>query len=203
LQLDEPDDVEDVVARKEAWIRLIMSSFAKPYSATPVVEDFEDLRPVFKQWQDEQYSLVMKVIGEDKIGNLVEAAATSVYSKIVRSHKLRALDNGGNSFHCDPTLKCSARLTECIGAMEQLTIIRHDVIRNMRVAELTSNPAWMMKRKQENKIDNDNKAIVGRRMKVLEKQLLELKREDDSSESKEEIEDSACDEVSMSGSDED
>jgi hypothetical protein len=146
LNLDGPDDVEDVAAHREAWIRSIMSSFDRPYSATPVVEDFGDLLHRFKPWQDDQYSSAMKVIKEDKIGNLVEAVATSIYSKIISSHTLQILNHGGDTFHCDPTLKCSKRLSGCIEAIEKLAIIRQDVIKNLRIAELISNPAWIMRR---------------------------------------------------------
>jgi hypothetical protein len=175
-----------------------MSAFDKPYSAVPVVKGFGPLLPQFKPRQDEQYSLVMREIESDQIGNLVEAAATCVYSKIVHIHTTRSLKAGGSSFHYDPKLTCSGRLTRCVEAIEKLAIIRHDVITNTRILELIANPAWMMDRKEENKIQNDTKSReTGEAKEAKKYQKKSLKN---SSDSKEENEVSGASKVSMGGS---
>jgi hypothetical protein len=194
MDFAEKDDLEAVVDNKEHWIRRLMSAFDKQYSAMPVVEDFGDLIYCFKPWQDDHY----------------EAAVTCVYSKIISSHKFGSLDQHGPSFHYDPTLVCSKRLTGCIEAIEKITLVREDVIKHVRVEEFVSNPAAMMKRKEECKILNERKKIELEEQEKLKKQIREStkkweeldrksKGQDDSSESKGENEGFAGSEVSMIG----
>ena len=214
MTLAEEDDLETVMDNEAYWVRRLMSAFDKQYSAVPVMEDFKELLHIYKPWQDEHYSKVMRVIDGDDIGNLVEAAATAVYSKIISSHKTKTLDQQGSSFIYDRTFICSKRLIGCVEAMEKLTIIREDLIDNMRVAELISNPANMVKRKESNKRDNERKKIPAAEEKKLQEQtsesakkLKELNREskdqDDSYDSKAENAGFAGSEVSMIGFDED
>jgi hypothetical protein len=190
MTLAEEDDLETVMDNEAYWVHRLMSAF------------------------DKHYSKVMRVIDGDDIGNLVEAAATDVYSKIISSHKTKTLDQQGSSFKYDRTLICSKRLIGCVEAMEKLTIIREDVIDNMRVAEFISNPANMVKRKESNKRDNEGKTIPAAEEKKLQEQtsesakkLKELNREskdqDDSYDSKAENAGFAGSEVSMIGFDED
>jgi hypothetical protein len=199
----EHDDVESVVADKEYWVRAIMSSFDKPLSPVPCSgKNFGNMIGNFKYAQDMQYGLVMKEIDQDEVGDLVLAAATIVYTRIVDSHKNRNLVKSGCLKH-DYKMTCSQRLKKCIEILEQPGIIRHDLITNTRIAEFIGDPVAFLKRKEGNQYDNASAGVRNAERKKLEEQQRESKSQDDSSESKRENEGSASSEVSMSGFDKD
>jgi len=184
----ESDDVENVMADRERWVRAIMSAFDKPCSPVPLVKDFGPLVEKFKAWQDENYGHVMKEINEDKVGDIVEAAATVVYSKIVDSHKAGNLELHGLSLNHDYKMTCSQRLTKCIEILEKSAVIRRDVITNTRIVEFVGSPAVMLSRKEHNKFDNHLRSIRDEKQKLLEA----------ASDPKRENEGSAASEVSKS-----
>lgn len=156
---NEDDDIDDVMAHREHWIRAIMSAFDKPYSPTPTLQSFKHHVENFGPWQEKQYQEAMKEISKDKTGKLVEAVATVVYSRVVRSHQANGLEQGCQSLICNRSLKCSARLEKCIEAIEKLAIIRHDVVKNRRIVELVANPGHLMKRKEDNKFNAEGRKV--------------------------------------------
>jgi hypothetical protein len=156
---NEPDDVDEVEANKEGWIKEIMAAFARPYSAKPVLQDFKHLLEGFGPYQEKYYLKTKKVIDNDKTGDIVEAAATILYSRVVNSHRTNTLDMGGASLPCNRKLTCSERMKWCIHAIEMLTIIRHDVIRNSHIVELVSNPERLIKRKEDCKYSADERKV--------------------------------------------
>ena len=149
LLCDKKDDVDDVVANKEGWIRALMSSFDKPYSPTPVSGRVIE---GFAIHQEKYYQKMMDEIDGDESGMIVEAAATLVYNRVVESHQTKSLVKGGGSLACSKKMICSDRLTRCITAIEKLAKIRYDVIKNSHIIELVANPGGLMKRKEDCKL---------------------------------------------------
>ena len=158
----EGDDVDAVVAEKESWIREIMAAFDKPWISAPTVPKFHDSASEFGPWQEKHYRDMMKNIKADKTGAIIEAAATVIYSRVVRSHQTKVLVGGCRSLDVHRSLTCSKRLKKCIDAIEKLTIIRHDMVTNKNIVELIANPLRLMNRKQE------CKAAAGERKENLE-----------------------------------
>jgi hypothetical protein len=191
---NEPDDVDVVEANKEGWLKEIMLAFHKPYSVLPTKQDFKHLDSGFGPYQDKWHLKTMAVIGKDATGDIVEAAATIIYNRVVRSHQTNSLDQAGSSFPCNKKLTCSERMRLCITAIEKLTKIRHDVITNHHIVELVSNPERLMKRKE------DCKFVAEERKEEFE---LHVPAKPKTGRTKKASAGAVASKVSMSGSDED
>lgn len=156
LNVSGADNVNEVKAESEKWIRAIMQSFDDPYNPTPKTKNVDP--DGFQEWQKEHHALTMEVFRADSTNKLAEAIATHLYNQVVASHEKGFLvKSSGNSFRHDVLLNCKGRLESIIKALTGLTIIRYDLVTGARVHELVANPDAVFKRKEENKLENDRK----------------------------------------------
>ena len=138
LNISGDDNVDEVKADREKWLRAIMQAFDDPYNQASKTKNID--------------------LEEESTGRLAEAIATHLYNQVVDSHEKGSLvRSSGNSFKHDGKLKCKDRLEDIIKVLTGLTIIRYDLVTGARVHELVANPDAVFKRKEENKHENDRK----------------------------------------------
>jgi hypothetical protein len=156
LNVSGADNVDEVKAESEKWIRAIMQAFDDPYNPAPKTKSIDPEE--FQEWQKEHHALTTEQFREDSTNTLAEAIATNLYNQVVDSHEKGSLvKSSGNSFRHDDKLKCKERLEKIIEVLTGLAIIRFDLVTGARVHELVANPDAVFKRKEENKLENDKK----------------------------------------------
>ena len=147
LNISGDDNVDEVKADREKWLRAIMQAFDDPYNQAPKKMKNIELGE-FQRWQREYHALTMEMFEEDPTNRLAEAIATHLYNQVVDSHEKGSLvRSSGNSFKHDGKLKCKDRLEDIIKVLTGLTIIRYDLVTGARVHELVANPDAVFKRK--------------------------------------------------------
>jgi hypothetical protein len=159
LEIKGEDNVDEVKAEPEKWIRAIMDTFTAPYNETPEMKSYKAHNlPEFQRWQKEHFALTMEHLEQNKAQNLAEASATVLYHMIIDAHEKGALiESPGKSFGPETSMTCKTRLKRIISVLKALTIIRRDLVVGFRLVELVANPGRVLKRKEENKQENDKK----------------------------------------------
>lgn len=158
LNISGDDNVNEVKAERDNWLRAILQAFDAPYNNAPKTKNI-DLEE-FQRWQKEHHALTTEQLRQDPTYRLAEAIATHLYNQVVDSHEKGSLvKSSGNSFRHDEKLKCKDRLEKIIKALTGLAIIRFDLVTGARVHELVANPDAVFKRKEENKLENDRKKV--------------------------------------------
>lgn len=160
LTLDgEDDDINAIKADSAKWIRELLDAFDKPYSQKPTEKKFgDDLIPEYQRWQQENYCTAAQTVANDESGKLLEATATVIFYMVVDAHKSGAIEqSSGKSFPNNTNLTCKQRLEGIIHVIEMCAIIRKDIVCGMRLDELVANPMFVLKRKEDNKFENEHK----------------------------------------------
>lgn len=156
LNIKGADNVGEVKADREKYLRRILEVFDAPYDQAAQTKDIDPEE--YLRWQKEHHALTMEQFENDESGDLAEATATYLLDLIIEGHEKRSLiESTGLSFSYDGKLNCKDRLEKVIEVLTRLTIIRYDFVRGARIMELIANPEAILKRKEENKQTNDKK----------------------------------------------
>lgn len=156
LQVQE-DDSEQVATNAHYWVPLIANAFDAAFQAQPDRSDLytEAGLTEWIRWQEEHDDKIQAILyTHPKPQVLVQACAFLFLKHILEAHEngqgpihvLRTVAVGGS----DPYLKCSERIHAAISTLEKLTIVRYDVLRVERLADLAANPKGFGERKIEN-----------------------------------------------------
>lgn len=156
LQVQE-DDSEQVATNAHYWVPLIANAFDAIYQAQPDSPDLytEAGLTEWTRWQEEHDDRIQAILyTHSKPQVLVQACAFLFLKQILEAHEngqgpvhvLRTVAVGGS----DPYLKCSERIRAAISTLEKLTIVRYDLLRVERLADLAANPKGFGERKVEN-----------------------------------------------------
>lgn len=151
------DDVQDVKAQLQDWVKAIMEALCEPYSPTPLYQDYGAVLPEFEPWQAENWQNTKARLTDPRYPDRLEACATVLFHKVVQCHENRGLKECGLSFKLDPTLSCSRRLKAIFAAIQQSAIVRWDIATGQRLDELIGNPLGVVKTKEANKLTNEKK----------------------------------------------
>jgi hypothetical protein len=152
-EVEGDDNVDEVKADPDKWIRAIMDTLDAPYNNAP---ETKTLTPekllVFQRWQKEHYAITMEYLNEHVDSDLTEASATVLYYMVVEAHEMGFLiKSSGTSFKHDQKATCKDRMEKIIAVLKALTIVRKDLVFGDRLTELVANPWYILKRKEENK----------------------------------------------------
>jgi hypothetical protein len=162
LELKTVDNVEEVKAERQKWIRAIMDTFDAPYNEKPERRILTPEKLLeFQRWQKEHHAVTVEYLNKHVEDNRAEAAATVVYYEVVDAHEKGSLiESSGTSFKHEVKATCKDRLEKIIAVLKALTIARKDLVFGYRLTELVAGPEHMLKRKEENKQGNGKKDVV-------------------------------------------
>jgi hypothetical protein len=159
LELKTVDNVEEVKAERQKWIRAIRDTFDAPYNDEPEMKKLLGEKLLeFQRWQKEHYVITLEYLNKHIEHDRAEAAATVVYYEVVDAHEKGSLvESSGTTFEHEVKMTCKDRMENVISVLKALTIIRKDLVFGYRLTELVAGPGFVLKRKEENKQENDKK----------------------------------------------
>ncbi|OQO09433.1 hypothetical protein B0A48_04831 [Cryoendolithus antarcticus] len=155
------DDFSQAKREHRDWISKILSAFNSPLAAMP--ESWpRELRVEWDKWEKDFDEHVLVTVAEAPSPDYMQARATDLFWKVIAAHDTSADPNagirhGGSRLGKSMRLSCTARLTETVGAMKSLAIVRSDVIRGDDLPFLIANPKGYAKAKISNKLTNETK----------------------------------------------
>jgi hypothetical protein len=170
LEIVGDDNVDEIRANPDKWIRAIVDTFDAPYKDAPETKAPTPEKLLkFRLWQKENYAATMEHFSKHKDKNFAEAVATSLYYAVVDAHERGYLiKSSGTSFKHEEKLTCKDRMEKIIHVLKALTLVRKDLVYGCRLAELVAGPGHLLKRKEENKQGNDKKPPMAAARKALE-----------------------------------
>lgn len=171
------DDIENVKARKETWIRKLMRAIARTSCLSPQPKKksrvlTDAMKVWWNRWQDTQQSSVSTKLAVLTAQSSVESHAWLIYEEFVNTHEFGHRQLTSN-FKPDKGLKCSKRLEEAIKFIEDYAIIRKNVLGDVNIPQFAANPKryvelktnnlWVnLERKRRNtEVDDDSEAPEG------------------------------------------
>jgi hypothetical protein len=170
LVLKTDDNVEEVKAERQKWIRGITDTFDAPYNDKPETKELLGEKLLeFQRWQKEHYGVTVEELNKHIDSGLAEASATVLYYMVIDAHEKGSLiKSSGSAFKHDEKATCKDRMEKIIAVLKALTIVRKDLVFGDCLTELVANPGYVLKRKEENKKENDKKSPIAAARKALE-----------------------------------
>ena len=158
------DDVEQVEANQEYWVRRIMracmkGSYLDASTQTKSKRSLnEDEAAEWYRWQKEHAKPVSDALGMAGIDDVVESKAWLILDEILSTHKFGF---AFSSFKADTSLRCSKRLEEAIAMIEGYGILRYDILaeRKFKDKDFAKSPVKYVQGKFQNLWVNYGKAV--------------------------------------------